>query len=117
MSNLQSKLDVMKGWSAKRLAAAVPAWAKPNLMPAPFKPQLSQKLPNFCTRMLEQWTIATFRGYDKCKTTAEYVARWNTEHGYRATSLVDWNAPKEVPARATYSAQFKAKAFELKLAA
>jgi hypothetical protein len=50
---LQARLDIMKGWTAKRLAAAVPNWAKPRFLPPTFKPQLSQKLPNLLTRHID----------------------------------------------------------------
>ena len=46
---LQSQHDAMLTWSAQRLAAAVPAWAKPKMI-APFRYQLTQKFPAWAAR-------------------------------------------------------------------
>ena len=74
---LQARLDVMKTWSPKRLAAAVPAWAKPNLLPKPFAPNLKQHLPNFCTSYVQPWSADLFRKADAGLTTADYVDVWH----------------------------------------
>lgn len=82
--NLQSKLDVMQAWTAKRLAAAVPAWAKPKFLPGPFKPQLSQRFSMHgntsckCTRTVEQ-----FRGLYEDMTVNEYVSTWNERNNLK----------------------------------
>jgi len=58
---LQSQHDAMQTWSAQRLAAAVPAWAKPKMI-APFRYQLSQKFPAWCARYAtrEPWHSPAF---------------------------------------------------------
>jgi len=78
---LQARLDVMKTWSPKRLAAAVPAWAKPNLMPKPFVPNLKQHLPNFCTSYVRPHESHLFRYFEG--TTQQYVDSWNEQMKYR----------------------------------
>jgi hypothetical protein len=47
--NMQAKLELMKRWSAKRLTAETPRWAKPSRI-KPFKPQLSQRFPDWTYR-------------------------------------------------------------------
>lgn len=78
---LQDKLDVMKGWAAKRLEAAVPAWAKPKRMPATFKPNLTQHSPNFLTIHGNPHPKELFYGLPRFDVQA-YVEDWNERCRY-----------------------------------
>ncbi|PYS87675.1 MAG: hypothetical protein DMF62_11705 [Acidobacteria bacterium] len=80
---LQARLDNMKSWSAKRLATAVPAWAKPTMLPATFKPQLSQRFTHYgdttckCTRVAADFADLSRFADDPAAYIAEWNRRWH----------------------------------------
>lgn len=84
-----------------------PPWYKCPSMPAPFKPQLSQKYPSWCmpARALDPWLDPVGRFYGtgnhvetpKGETTAEYVASFDRLMHFKSCAYVQ---PEEAEALA-----------------
>lgn len=96
MSNLQNKLDLMKGWSAKRLAAAVPAWARCKMLPPYRGPQLSQIFKHHGATMPKSapHPQVDFACMPHDATVQEYVEAWDERQHYVPGATV-WAQPHQ----------------------
>ena len=87
MTNAQAKLEVMKHWAPERLAARLPAWARPSATYIkPFAPDLRQFIPRGPVTVLsnERHRTWVFEYQFKVRgdSVTEYVRNWNTANNY-----------------------------------